>query len=491
MYKRSPLEKRIRLRDYGVFSFWAYDHAGERYTGSTDVRHTCADGACKSEGKGKRRDWSKCPDWRAALEVAKRKERDRSVPPANPSAARAEGFTLQQALNLIAAHDLRTNASKNTIEFHVGRGRHLIQKFGPDYLCSNFADVGEGIAALNKYSDQRLADSPETTGIEESGHHTIQKEHRVLRHALALAKKEGRFLGDPAALVVAGFDTAVGEQGFYQPGEIWLEDAESIEALIEATSSNPDRHRIDRRDDILIYTNLGLRRREILLIRVEHIDFKARTVSIRKPKRQSRKVELAERAAARKHGRKAGLKTDSSKRTLPLNDVMMAVFKRRVRIVEPGQPLFTNWGSGNRDLNANWARAREARLERAQAQGGKRVRVELDARLPTSLTFNDLRRTFCSQMKNSGVSLDDCAELLGHEDDEMVKLVYGHSAMETLHKAVAKLPEMQLPPQALPRTKGPSRRQRQRFRKGAAAAAAAKQSVSKTVSGDSVSGSNA
>lgn len=490
MYKRATIEERLRVRDYGVFSCPVYDHTGERKTFSTKVRHTCADGECKRHRKGHDDDWNRCPDWRTALEVARAEENRRLVRPTNPSAAKAEGFTLQDALNLLKAHDVRTNASKNTIRFHRDRSRHLVAKFGATYLCSNLADTAEGIAALRRYSDQRLADSPETTNLEESGHHTIQKEHRVLRHALALAKSEGRFLGDPTALVIEGFDTPAGEQGFYQSGEIWLEELEWIEALIEQTSSNPDRHRFDRRDDILVYFNLGLRRREPLLIKPEHIDFKARTLMVRTP-RQSHKEARAERAAARKSGgRKAGLKTDKSKRVLPLNDVMVALFKRRIRIVEPGKPLFTNWGSGNRDLQANWARARKVLLERAR-QKGKRAYVELDERLPHSLTFNDLRRTFCSLMMNAGVSDTECAKLLGHGDTEMVKAVYGRMADETLHKAVAKLPEMQLPPEALLRTKGPSRRQQQRLRKGAAAAAAAKQSVSKTVSVASVSVSNA
>jgi integrase len=333
-----------------------------------------------------------------------------------------------------------------------------VRGFGANKLCSAI-----DVPALEAYSDKRLA--------ELADRHTIQKEHRVLRHALRLAKKGGFYLGDPAALVVEGFAQASGNSGFYQPGENWLERVEWIEALVAHTSSNPDRHRVDRRDDVLVYTNVGLRRREVLLILPEHVDLQKRTVTIRMPRRE------------RNAPRKTGLKTDKSKRVLPLNDLMTELFRRRLRHAQPGKPLFTDWGSGNRDLNANWARARAWLLERAPS---KRDRAELEATLPHSLTFNDLRRTFCSQMKNAGVSLEDCAELLGHEDIAMVKLVYGHTAMDTLRKAVAKLPEMALPPQAVPRQRGLSRRQRQRLRAEARAATATEASCRASEATDAV-----
>jgi len=147
------------------------------------------------------------------------------------------------------------------------------------------------------------------------------------------------------------------------------------------------------------------------------------------------------------------------------------LFRRRLRLVPAGRAFFQDWGAGNRDLQANWRRARVWLLENAVKTGGREARAELEAVLPTRLTFNCLRRTFCSQMRNAGVSLEDCAELLGHQDIAMVKLVYGHTAMATLRTSVAKLPTMALPPQAL-RTQKVSRRHRRRLRAEALAAQA-------------------
>jgi integrase len=68
--------------------------------------------------------------------------------------------------------------------------------------------------------------------------------------------------------------------------------------------------------------------------------------------------------------------------------------------------------------------------------------ADLDETLPVRLTFNDLRRTFCSLMRNAGVSFEDCADLLGHEDITMVRQVYGRAASKTLKAAIARMPAM-------------------------------------------------
>lgn len=426
MYKHTPIEERLYLRGR-IWHFWAYDHTGKQYTQST-----------------------KQTDRAAALAVARRVERERSVAPADPAAdkkkAKAAGYTLHQAFQLIVAHDARVNAAPNTVAFHRDRARHLLRLLGEKRLCEDF--IESGIELVMKYSDDRLEEGADR--------HTIQKEHRVLRQALTMAKRLGYYLGDPALLTIEGFDQATGMGGFYNVGEIWLEKVEWVDALVEATSSCPDRHRIDRRDDMLVYLNLGLRRREPLLIMASHVNLEKREVTIRMPRR--------ERALARAQAkRKTGLKTDKSKRVLPLNDLMLQVFKRRLGQACPGEPLFIDWGSGNRDLQANWQRARVWLLEVEEKRGGERARAELDEILPRSLTFNDLRRTFCSLMKNAGVSEADCAELLGHEDVEMVKLVYGKTAMATLHAAVAKLPAMRLPAAEPTRLKAHSERHKRRL----------------------------
>ena len=387
MWKRAPLEKRLRLRGK-VWFFWGYDWAGVRYEVTT--RQT---------------------DRKLAIEAAKRIELERKREPlseTDQAAQVARSTTLLEALNLLAAHDKRVGAAKKTIDFHYSRGRHLIRIFGKDRLLSEFH--ANGLAMVQQYSDQRLS--------ENAHRHTIQKEHRVLRHALKLAAEIGLYAGDPKALKVEGFSRAKGKRGYYQPGRTWLERPEYVDALLRNTSTNSAKHRIDRVDDILCYVNLGVRRRELLVIKPEHVDLDEGTVWVR------------------------GTKTDGAERHLPINERMRGVFARRLREARHGQPLFVDWGSGNRDLRANWGRARAELLAAAESD---RERERLDATLPRSLTFNDLRRTFCSQLKNAGVSFEDCAALLGHEDIAMVRTVYGMTAMDGLKRAVARLPEFTVP----------------------------------------------
>jgi integrase len=434
MYKRTPLEKRLRLRGK-VYSFWGYDYAGKRYTASTHQT-----------------------DPKAALSAARRIEREKSVPPpdqaTNPATQEA---TLAQALSLLSKHDARVGAAHNTVEFHEGRGRHLVRLLLAD---TRLIDITQ--ATLQAYSDKRLA--------EHADRHTIQKEHRVLRHAARLAKAVNAYSGDPKALTVEGFDVPSGKRGFYKPGVTWLQRMEWIEELIAQTSANPDKHRVDRRDDLLTIINMGLRRRELLVICPEHVDLRKRILYLR---------ELEKDGAVERE-----LKTDESTRELPLNDIMHALFGRRMRRARLGVPLFTDWGSGNRDLQANWRRARAALLARAKS---RRARQDLDAILPKSLTFNDLRRTFCSLMKNAGVSLDDCAELLGHKDTAMVRLVYGHTTLDRLRAAVAQLPGMALPLTPIGRTQKLSRRHRQRLHAQAREAA---EKCPSTLGADTVSDTN-
>src|SRR4051812_10071250 len=297
MYKRTPIEKRLRRRGR-IWSFWAYDYRGKQYTASTHQT-----------------------DRAAALEAARHIERERAVPPTHQTGDVAQAYTLAQALGLVAAHDARIKAAPNTIEFHVNRGRHLVQGLGADCMLDDIK------AKLDAYVDKRQRERADDS--------TIAKELRVLRQAARHALDGNHWAGDPKRLAVEGLT----KEDVYEPGDVWLQRVEWLDALIAHTSTNPDQHRIDRKDDLLVIVNMGLRRRELLMVQPEHVNMTTRILSVRK---RGRKRE-------RKRGpRKAGLKTKKSQRELPLNDLMVEVLTPRLRGARLGQPLFTNWGSGNR-----------------------------------------------------------------------------------------------------------------------------------------------
>ena len=141
---------------------------------------------------------------------------------------------------------------------------------------------------------------------------------------------------------------------------------------------------------------------------------------------------------------------------MPLNDLMVALFKE--------------WGSGNRDLKANWARAREWLLERTQKRDGKRAHASLDALLPKSLNFDDLGRTFCSQMKNAGVSLEVAprSSVTRTSRCEAGLRPYGDGHAARSGRQVARGATAV---RCLATHQGPSRRQRQRLARALGAAA--------------------
>jgi hypothetical protein len=411
MHKRAPLESRLYQRpDSGVWWFWGYDHAGKRYrvgTGQTDRK--------------------------AALAAASAEERRRSVPP-DPTAAKPEALalTLEAALRLLKEEDVRNAAAKNTLAFHRDRGRHLVRLLHKDCLVA-----GLELADVNRYTDLRLAEGEGTL----KERHTIQKEIRVLLHALAVAREAGLYVGDPKRLKPKAFRK---QSKFYKAGTTWLRTAEQCNALVTETSSGATRWggkltelvHVDRKLDVLAYIHTGVRRRELNTILPEHVHMAERYVEV------------------------DGTKTDGAKRKVALSATALEVFERKLKGARRGKPLFAPWGAGDRDLKANWLRAR-ARLIHSAPEG---ERDALEAQLPSSLNFNDLRRTFCSLMAGAGVPLHHCADLMGHKSLAMVMEVYRQISPTALHEAVGMLPALALPPLSVAEPIGVmSRRERQRL----------------------------
>ncbi len=420
MYKRAPLEDRMFQRPGSeVWVFWAYDHAGKRYQASTHQT-----------------------DRKAATGVARDEERRRALPPPDQAGIQAQALTLEDVLELLRLHDKRVNNKPNTVDYHTNRARHLMRLLGDggqlhvvdgrERLRNQTKMATLTLADTNRYTDARLAEGDGSL----PERHTIQHEIRTLLQALGLAKAEGKWAGQVSALRPAAFKK---QKQYYEPGTTWLTDVTQCDALVAATSSG--HVIIDRKDHITAYINMGVRRDELQLILPKHVNLTDRIVMV------------------------DGTKTDGAERPVALNDVMYEIFRRRLKIAKHGSPVFAPWGKANRDLQANWVRARVALINAQYERGNDDEGDRLDATLPESLSFNDLRRTFCSLMAAAGVPVHHCADLLGHKSIDMVMEVYRRVAPASLHAAVAKLPTMYLRPEALPAPAlGPSRRERQRQR---------------------------
>lgn len=328
---------------------------------------------------------------RAALEAAREIERRRAV----PSNRAADELTLTQALGLVIDHDRRQGNAEKTIRFHRDKARHLVRLLGAERRVALLQ-----LLDTNGYTDKRL---------EEGAHrHTVQKELRVLVQGLFCAKEIGLYEADPSALWPRAFKK---KRNFYRPRTRWLSTEAQAQALVDHTSTGT-MVRTCRRAHIAAYLNTGVRKDELYEILPEHVNLKQRTVWV------------------------DGTKTDGAARIIPLNVTALAVFKAKLAKGQPGRALFEHWASADRDLRAAYLRAR---VTAATALG---VTVSDLEGWPSDLSFNDLRRTFCSLLATRGVPMQHAAKLLGHASLDMVMEVYAQLAPDSLQSAVDMLPAL-------------------------------------------------
>lgn len=178
----------------------------------------------------------------------------------------------------------------------------------------------------------------------------------------------------------------------YVPRERWLSREEAAKLLGKLSPS--------RREVVAFVISTGARRKEWNRAIAGDIDRKAWTVHLH------------------------GTKTDASDRTIPVP----SHFRQYLTAIEPP---FRSWGNARRDLAVA-----------CKALGMKPV------------TWNDLRRTFASQLVEDGVAPHIVAKLLGHKSTAMVDRVYNRARM------------LQLGEQMEAQIRDPRVNQRKRTRKG-------------------------
>lgn len=149
-----------------------------------------------------------------------------------------------------------------------------------------------------------------------------------------------------------------------------------------------------RRDYVLVYRLTGIRFSELYQIEATDIDFAENTVRIR------------------------GTKTDGADRVIPMHPNVATILRERT-VTRPGLPLFEMWStSSHRELQRYATNAGLGRL-----------------------SFNDLRRSFATELVMAGESTPKIAALLGHRSTRMVEQVYGRIFGRTkeLQTTIAKL----------------------------------------------------
>lgn len=221
--------------------------------------------------------------------------------------------------------------------------------------------------------------------------HTIHKELTALRCALKLSRKLRKWQGDPAAVLPEHY----GPQ--YEPRERWL-PSEELRALLNELPEH----------------------------RAAVVAFVVATSA------EWGCVERARRGDVRNDKSTAhlrGTKTDTRSRTVPVELDWQRQLIALALAHADGKDgaLFSTWGNVRRDLHAACKRAQIA---------------------PCSP--NDLRRTCCHYLLQSGASERIAAKVLGHANSRMVRKVYGAANDTEAAEHLRALRRGELPPGATP-----------------------------------------
>jgi integrase len=189
-----------------------------------------------------------------------------------------------------------------------------------------------------------------------------------------------------------------------------------VEAMAEAM---PERYAAA----VITQAGLGLRLGELLGLRVQNVDFLRRRVSIEE--------QFIAKPLRDADGRKirTKLKTDGSKRTLPLPQRVADVLAAHIAhygLGEDGAIFTTRSGTpvGHQYYGFTlWNRAKEK------------------AGLPEGATTHDLRHHFATALLHAPaehrLTTHEVAALLGHEDASLVEKVYGHAPADANDRAMA------------------------------------------------------
>lgn len=295
--------------------------------------------------------------------------------------ARAK-LTARYAFEQVLAFQVEAGRASNTqraTEYHIA---HLRGRFD-DVPLSEIT-----LADTTQYLRDRLAQG--------ASRHTVKKELGTLTQAIRRVTKLGVYV--PKTSPEHLFPDELGKA--YEPRRRWL-TRDQYAALLQALApSVPGRLQIvpedkrrrapreDRRDYVIAWCNLGVRKSELFDIQPEDYDPVRRELRVR------------------------GTKTEGADRLVPVNDAAAEVLTRRVGCVRP----FPAWENVTTKL---------------EAVCGKLM-------IP-NVTPNDFRRTFCSWLCQAGVPERVCAELLGHGSTVMVRAVYGQLDRDALRRAVVQI----------------------------------------------------
>lgn len=329
---------------------------------------------------------TRCCDQRAAASIVCAWERAA----ADPTYATSNETTVSIACHRFLAAQASKGRAEGTLSCNRVKCGHLLRVLGSDTKLALI-----NAKAVDDYTEVRLREG--------ASRHTLKKEFSALSGVLKVAKRQGSFSGELAAVMPVGFSPG------YEPRDRFLTPSEAHELLGQLSG--------DRRARVAFLLATGARWSESDAVMRSDIDRTAQLVLLR------------------------GTKTTASYRQVPIVGFSIDLLDVTEQHAQGnGGKLFRPWSNVRRDLAEACRRIVQARVSNELAAHGRSledVTSEEWDRLFKKLAFpavcpTDLRRTCATWLRQLGVEPHLISRFLGHTDSRMVERVYGRIPAESL-----------------------------------------------------------
>lgn len=339
-----------------------------------------------------------------------------------------ERQTLGQYLTYWLNEVVKSSVSPKTYRSYEQVVRvHLMPELGKVQLTKlsrqniqTFLNTKQKCLVLNQKSPEPIIEaetSDEATDPQKEGQQgkllsatTVRYMRVILRIALNQALRDGLLAQNVAALVKG--PRAVRH-------EISPLSPEQMKKLLTAAKGSRDE---------AIYTvavALGLRQGEILALQWDDVDFKAKTLTVRRTvQRVEGKLVFSDP------------KTEKSRRTLPLPEVLAEALKQHHQLQKAERLLSKFWQDHNLIFPSSIGTPMESRnLVRDFHE------LLVKAELPP-MRFHDLRHTAATLMLLQGVDMRRVMAMLGHSQIALTANTYSHVMTEMLRDAADKMDDL-------------------------------------------------
>jgi len=286
-----------------------------------------------------------------------------------------DDYTFKELMGKYLEEYSVANKAKSSHTRDKSLAAHLIKVFGNNYL----PDIKP--AMISDYKVQRRDEGASAR--------TINYELTLMSHAFNIAIREWEWLNDNPVKKVK-------KERVNNTIERWLTLEEEKRLLFSSPKW--------LQEIIVFAINTGLRRSEILDMKISQVDFERRTITISEQK--NRCVD-----------------------TLPLNKKAMVVLRERQKQRVTGCDLVFPSNKGTRMINRNLFRAFNLATGRANV---------------SNFRFHDLRHTFATRLVHAGVGIYEVQKLGRWKDVSMV-MRYAHHHPESLRSSIEVMDESNEP----------------------------------------------